>query len=71
VSQGRSNLVELMKQDADLGTGALVTEVRLALSELGKGTGSAIANDFDVVDIAELDAESGEMVPLEADLTFE
>ena len=66
VSQGRSNLVELMKQDADLAS-ALVEDVRLALSELGKGTVSVIANDFDTSDLAEFDGESGNMVPLEAD----
>ena len=78
VSQGRSNLVELMKQDADLAT-ALVTEVRLALSALGKNADSVITNDFDTADLAELDAESGDtlphvpdgMIPVEADMTFE
>jgi recombination protein RecA len=68
VAQGRNNLVELMKKDKDLAT-ALENDVRVALSELGKGVVSVVDDDLEVVDVADLEGE--DVLQVEADMTFE
>ena len=68
VAQGRNNLAELMKKDKDLAT-ALENDVRVALSELGKGVVSVVDDDLEVVDVADLEGE--DVLQVEADMTFE
>jgi recombination protein RecA len=67
-AQGRNNLVELMKKDKDLAT-ALESDVRVALSELGKSAVSVVEDDLDVLDVADLEGEDA--LQIEADMTFE
>ena len=72
LAQGRQNVVDLLKQDTDLAT-QLVTEVRLALSELGSSdkatqtTSSETKERYDLNDEATPEVEA----TMDAELYFD